>query len=288
MDDVGEAWRQCDHSAGVRGHKFNGLSVALDGSEDHLLAREAAAIWKELDMAGARLRAIEEVDALVDSGEVALFADWQKVIRHPSDPGVVGFEGGELEDGFEPCEAKWVLPDDIADMQQEEIDIMAEDVAGEVKEAPVEALVPLLDEAVVTANRVSALKRLRAEAVSLSIPAAVFNVDRQIRIEEKTIASGQNASSLVVSKVLKNTWSERKQLRVRRLQRIRRGRAKSARRRAPSESDNARRRPPKRKLRRPRLNTQKSLMLFRRLFPLRIVVGRMAKGFVPEFVAWSA
>jgi hypothetical protein len=41
LDDLCGAWRTVDHTKGLRGHKRTGLNVALDGSEDHLITREA-------------------------------------------------------------------------------------------------------------------------------------------------------------------------------------------------------------------------------------------------------
>ena len=214
VNDVGEAWRLCDHKAGVRGHKFNGLNVALDGSEDHLLGREAATIWKELDMAGARLRAIEEVNDMVKKKEVVAFSDWQKVVRHPANPGVVEFEGAELEDGFGPEEPMWLTAEEEAEIADEGIKMLADDVAAEAagQDVSAEELVPLVDEAEVTAQRVARLKKLRAEAMSLAIPAAVFTMDRHIKSQERALAAGQSASCKLVGKVLMSHMAKKEEM----------------------------------------------------------------------------
>ena len=208
LDDVAGAWRQCDHSAGVRGHKFNGMSVALNGDEDYMISREAGSLWKEMGMPEARLRAIAEVDALIASGEVATFADWQKLIRHPWSPGVQKWEGGELEDPLAPGDCPWVIKEEAAALEKEEAADIArsitEGVTAETGLAPSAGEVaPLVDEAQVTAKRLAALKRIRAESLSLAVPAAVFTFDRQIRMRERAIASGRSSESKVVNAVLR-------------------------------------------------------------------------------------
>ena len=68
---------------------------------------------------------------------------------------------------------------------------------------------PLVEEAQVTAKRLAALKRLRAEAVSLAVPGAVFSMDRQIRNQERTVASGRSSGSKVVNAVLRRHVANR-------------------------------------------------------------------------------
>ena len=48
----------------------NGLCVALDGSQDYLISREALRFWDELDMPVERLRAIQSIRDRVASGEL--------------------------------------------------------------------------------------------------------------------------------------------------------------------------------------------------------------------------
>eukprot|EP00969_Alexandrium_andersonii_P256346 11332839-Alexandrium_andersonii.AAC.1 len=51
LDRTARAWAAVDHSAVAQGFLRAGLSLALDGSEDHLLGREVRDIWRELGMA---------------------------------------------------------------------------------------------------------------------------------------------------------------------------------------------------------------------------------------------
>ena len=72
-NDAAAAWRVYDHWKGAKGHKLTGLSNSLDGSEDHLIAREAAQPWTALDIPSERLRAMER---LTSSLLRALCARW--------------------------------------------------------------------------------------------------------------------------------------------------------------------------------------------------------------------
>ena len=119
-DDAAAAWRIYDHRKGVQGHKFSGLPNRLDDSEDHLITREAAAIWSALDMPSERLRAMAEVDELLASGTVRSFDDWQRVVQHPPDTGARGLEGSEFEGDLDPGECMWLTEEDKAAVAAEE------------------------------------------------------------------------------------------------------------------------------------------------------------------------
>ena len=183
LDDVASTWRSLDHGAGVAGHKRNGLSVALDGSEDNMLAREARALWFEAGMPEQRVRAIAEVDAAVATGQVSSEADWRKVVRHPSTPGVLEHEGAELEGEFEVGERPWADDKDAAVVAGDTKDTQAVEEDAEVS---VQALVVPSDKpedvsiAVGAARRLASLKRLRAGAVVAKVPAAAAAVAIQI------------------------------------------------------------------------------------------------------------
>ena len=73
LEDSTAVWLELDHHKGVRGHKYNGLSVSLETdpakNEDGLIAREAKIFWEEIGMAAERDAIIAEVNEKVDSGE---------------------------------------------------------------------------------------------------------------------------------------------------------------------------------------------------------------------------
>ncbi len=58
LDDVVAAWRSLDHTAGVAGHKRNWLSVALDGTEDLFISREARKVRFDAGMPEHRPKAM--------------------------------------------------------------------------------------------------------------------------------------------------------------------------------------------------------------------------------------
>jgi hypothetical protein len=204
LDDLGGAWKSVDHTRGSRGHKKVGLNNALDGSEDQHITREARLFWLEADMAGERAKAIAEVDALVDSGEITDFSEWRKVIAHPEDPGVVEDEGAEFEGDFDDDECVW---DDDVDgtMAADDRDIEKIDEAScsaVVEALPGDAPADVAD-AVVAARRLQSLKRLRAAAVTDNMPAVAFHVDREVNQLERGLRAGGRKEDREVNEVLR-------------------------------------------------------------------------------------
>ena len=183
LDDVVATWRSLDHMAGVAGHKRNGLSVSLDGTEDHLISREARRLWFEAGMPEHRALAIAEVDRLVATGLLLSVADWRVVVRHPASPGVLQHEGDEFEGELEVGEPPWL---EDADVALQAADVKDAEAAEDEAEAAVLAIAIASDskeevqEAVGATRRLEALKRLRASAVAARVPAAVNVVRTQI------------------------------------------------------------------------------------------------------------
>ena len=182
INDVAATWKVLDHGQAVSGHKRDGLSVKLDGTEDHLIDRDARDLWHAAGMPLHRSRAIAEVDEKVASG--LTFADWRSLVIHPDDAGVMQDEGDELEEALAESEHCWLEDADeeaIAALENQDMEDM---------DKPAEAL-PLVAapgdsagdivEAEATLKRIDALRPLRAEAVSLKAKAAAFNLDRSWR-----------------------------------------------------------------------------------------------------------
>ena len=183
VNDAASTWQQVDHGTAVTGHWRTGLSNKLDGSEDHMITREARLMWQEGDMKNVRLRAMQEVDERVAAGEIKEFSDWQKLIVHPGDPGVQADEGAELCGEACADDMPWateadekVLAEDdaaVLDMrEQEPAPVVVEAKAGDAPED--------VEEASHAARRLELLKRLRAETLRAKVPAAFFNVDREV------------------------------------------------------------------------------------------------------------
>lgn len=186
LDDVVATWSVLDHTKGASGHKRNGLSIALDGSEDHRISRIALECWEAVGMAEERRKAIAEVDALVDKGELE-WANWRAVVRHPVDPGVQE-EGYEAEGALAAGEKPWVTDAEAAEQALDDAACLAMgEPGGKRAVAEVDEVVALPGDDpadVHTANiavaRLKKLKDMRAELKGTKIPAAIFHVDREI------------------------------------------------------------------------------------------------------------
>ena len=113
LDDVLATWDLLDHALIGTGYKTNGLSVALDGSEDELISRDARVIWDACDMERLRREALAEVDAAMDkhvaAGKTLDMSLWRDLVQHPKDPGITP-EGFEFEGELAPGERPWIEP----------------------------------------------------------------------------------------------------------------------------------------------------------------------------------
>ena len=101
IDTSCEAWCAVDHMRGVRGHKSVGQSIALDGSEDHLVSREARRFWDEgKGMPTLRREALETISNNFEIGTWpdlnSALADREVIV--PFDVDAAFDEGQELDD----------------------------------------------------------------------------------------------------------------------------------------------------------------------------------------------
>ena len=207
LDDAVCAWKQLDHTAGVAGHWRNGLSNKLDGSEDHLITREARLCWADADMASERLRAIAAVNAAVDAKEVESFAEWRNFVVHPEDAGVQLDEGAELEGHAEPGEAPWLTEEDEKMLAEDDAAVLSmASNAGTEGTVVVEAAEgddkDELEEATAGAQRLEKLKKLRQGALEAKVPAAFFNVDREIVQLQRGLRDSKKGKN-AVNKILR-------------------------------------------------------------------------------------
>ena len=204
LADACAAWRACDHGHGVCGHKLNGLSNALDDSEGNLLSasRDAGRLWSELNMYDVRKAAMDEVDKMLDAGEITTFEDWQKVVVHPADPGVRGFEGDgtELEGTEDIIACVWLGDDERAAILRDDADALLEDVAK--GKLPLEVQEPLRLE-ISAAKRLARLRELRAASVDLKVPASVKLLDDEIRQVSRGLHAGGSSERQESSRVVR-------------------------------------------------------------------------------------
>jgi hypothetical protein len=221
LDDLTGAWRAVDHSQGLRGHKKTGLNLALDGSEDHLVTREAREFWMLADMATERLRAIAEVDRLVDDGTITAFTDWRRVVRQPENPGVIHDEGAEFEGELSDGENYWDDDDDddpddgLADLEgtdPAEKPSVVEFVVAQAADEPAEVA-----DAVVAAERLTKLKRLLSQALESSVPTAAWQIDKEVRDLERGLRAGGRPEERRVNHVLRRAMDESFRVEAKRL-----------------------------------------------------------------------
>ena len=179
MDDCIATWKILDHGQGVSGHKRTALSIALDGSEDSLISREALECWNALNMPEERLRAIADVDAKVESG--LTLDDWRSLVVHPDDPGIQE-EGAEFEGELEENENLWLGEHDGKLMKADDDDL---EERHDQPEEPIIEAAPgdsdaALQDASCAATRLRLLKRLRDAAYRAHMPAVGFRLETQI------------------------------------------------------------------------------------------------------------
>ena len=207
LDDAAATWRALDHERAASGHKRTGLSNALDGTEDHLISREALDCWRELDMGEIRRATVAEVDQHVASGLLTSFADWRMVVKHPVDPGVVEEEGAEFEGDLEEGELPWEGEQDAGLHELDDKDVMnmahGKDAASGLQIVAEDGDdAKEVDDAVVAAERLNKLRRLRADAVAAKVPSAAFKVDQEVAQLERGLRA-KTREERQVNKVLR-------------------------------------------------------------------------------------
>jgi len=108
------------HVDATRGFKYNGITNALDGSEDHLIVREAKEFWSSLNVHDRRCQALHDAQVEIAANRLAWnYEDVYKVIADFPERGIldktVEFQDDELvlEDGNP--EPLWELSDGEAE-----------------------------------------------------------------------------------------------------------------------------------------------------------------------------
>jgi hypothetical protein len=218
LDDLTGAWGSVDHSQGLRGHKKTGLNNALDGSEDYLVTREAREFWMSADMATERQQAIAEVDGLVDDGTIVSFTAWRQVVRQPENPGIIAEEGAEFEGELSDGENHWDDDDDddpddgLADLEGTDPVSVVEFVEPQAADDPSEVA-----DAVVAAERLTKLRRLLLQALESSVPAAAWQIDKEVRQLERGLRAGGRPEERHVNHVLRRAMDESFRVQAKRL-----------------------------------------------------------------------
>ena len=249
--DASATWMRCDHTKGARGHLSNGLNNKLDGSQDHLVTRDAGVFWRECDMALAREAAIVEVDAMLASADipeafadrVELFAGWQKLIQHP--PGHLGVtsgdgDGAEFEGELEPGEMPWLTEEDKAAILQDDIRVLTDDLKA-AKSLPDDVDLEVKN-SLSSAARLARLRVLRAGALDLRVPASVGLLDAEIKQVDRGLHAGGHSESKEAQAIVRAfvAGSEEKELRLYRKRRYAAYRLRKVQRRAKASASKLR------------------------------------------------
>ena len=58
-----------------------GITLVLDGSEDHHLRRQCKVFWDELDMSGIRGKIKAEIDMAVVSFQLVSWNQWEELLE---------------------------------------------------------------------------------------------------------------------------------------------------------------------------------------------------------------
>lgn len=180
VEDVVATWRSLDHGQVAAGHRRTALSIALDGSEDSAVSREALECWQALNMPAVRRDLIAEVEEKVASG-LWTFANWRAVVQHPVNPGVLADEGMEFEGDVEgKC---WEGEEDEKQLAADDAEVLGSDAAAVegpiVPQLPGDSIVAVA-EADASAKRLLLLKRLRSDARAAAVPGAFFCIDKEV------------------------------------------------------------------------------------------------------------
>ena len=221
LDDAAAAWRALPHDRGAMGHLHDGLSNALDGSEDDWVGGDALLFWRDAGMREERLRAIAEVDELVSTEKITGFDQWQELIRHPADPGAKALDGEEFEGELCEGERVWLEPEEAAALWAEEAEILALAAVEETTSAAGGALADAPSpEEVAQARRLAKMKETLADLRGLGVPAAANLISKQVESLEKSARCGgkedqARASNKLRAFVGKSLDKERKLLQAR-------------------------------------------------------------------------
>ena len=218
VDDVCAVWRSLDHTAGVAGHKRTGIANALDGSEDHLIRRQAKVCWNELGMSAIRDAEFKAVEAKVADGSLT----WSRemldslVEQSPDEDIGVSLEGQEVEgsDSSDSDGDPWDLDDDGDGVSHDSDD----DGGGKGKASAISASTVLdavvaeaahdpaeLEELKVFSAKKDKLERMRQAAKESGFPSLQCHIERQLDQLEKEhhLGKGEKGPSAAMAQFVR-------------------------------------------------------------------------------------
>ena len=176
IDWMAEAWSDRNlHLQARKGYKLIGATNALDGSEDHLIAREARLFWDKLNISAKRDATIRDVECEVESGRLTWGFDAVYSLIAPFPSRQVLDEMVEFQDdeAVAPADGENVwLDDDKSDSDSAEEDDDADATGdlhdcGELAEATSAIAEPHLHEAALSADQADVLCQQSSRILAL-------------------------------------------------------------------------------------------------------------------------
>ena len=200
IDDVVGTWISLNHMDGVLGHKRNGMSIALDDTEDRFVTRAAKNIWDDVGMSKLRDDAVSEVRSQFLDGRLTWTRECVDGLRvaFPDNDAGCHIEGQEIDGELDDGERPWC--DGDAQSSEEDDDDDDDDGLGPGgfgcvgPVAPVDVAVVAapgdtadqLAEAQHLAKRLKTLEDLRAQAETAGTLPIMWHVNREIQRLEKS------------------------------------------------------------------------------------------------------
>ena len=195
------------------GHKRTGLSLALDGSEDHMLTRDAARFWRDLGMSNLRNTALAKVREGFGSGQLRWDPQSIDSLREPWGEADVGIsqEGQEFHDDLADDEDCYEASDHDREEHDSASDSAPDEEAASANATDSQHVVALPDDdqaevadAKRYASRLAQLEKMQALAKASDIPALAWHVEKEIHKLNKAyhVGSGDKGVSAVLRRYL--------------------------------------------------------------------------------------
>jgi hypothetical protein len=196
------------HLSAVAGFKKTGITNALDGSEDHLIVREAKHFWRSLRMDSQRQSAIHDVEVEVEQGRLQW--TFQSIYSIIADFTAVGcldklleFQDDEVVVELDSKEILW--DEEIIEDEEEEQDFHGDgeepnglDATVALQEQPIVTLEPEIADVVIQHSaRREALKQTLAIISELNCPSLELTICRITHDDERKLRQIQQTPSAV-------------------------------------------------------------------------------------------
>ena len=225
IDWMAEVWDNRKlHAQAALGYKYTGCRNALDGSEDHLICREAGFFWGKLEMKEQRTKAMLDVEVEVKEERLKWGYDAVKslIVPYPHRGMLdvtVEFQEDEVvveEEGEDPWEEWKSEPEDDSDNDDNDDNDdngIEEPHAHPTRDGGGSALtVEQADMVSEQSSRITALKQSIEALEAQGLSVAAQGLKRALKAEERK-SMGTRAADAVVAKAMQESqWEEDRKL----------------------------------------------------------------------------